>query len=604
MIVVLTFALTLVVNGLRGYLPNKTHQRCKICSHNSDDVLQNYKLETVVSSLNSYDDFMGNLVLKAAETSVFCREFESSYIDNLSTIADGIENWRNALINGCLPENDYWLEDPLRAEIVKAFMHLGIPKLAHTHPDLIHSVLRGLLELVIEYSERLSKIQSNKIEADSKESLATTDWNTYHIQNDDEFNDEEHIIKLQESSNTNEVPLIKTMEEELAQSLMRQFTSKWAPPLGALDSLDAMYGSKHGLMSTGGQSGISGGGGEGQGGFGLFDGIWSHTGWTQVRKIQQELKQMKQLQQLVRRIGRRPSVEGTLLSKIPPQRDTLTATMGVRLSPTAPIAITGLRRSDSLERMLSSEAMLLSFKGSSDSNSHSDGNSKNNIITSNSRTSNEGCCDAARVGDRSDVKYEVKETYSSPQPPTTGTPVSDNGTTGSRKRKLLFLAKMAEKSLVSYELAGWQDQNSQPKRKPWKHFQRVPTASGGPIIVCLDTSWSMAGPRESLAKAVVLECSKMAAKEGRGCFVLAFSGAGNVATCELKLGADKKGLPVLLNFLGMSFRGGTDVTTPLIKAIDLIESTMEWGSSDLLLVTDGELQTPPVPSAVMKKLRR
>lgn len=28
------------------------------------------------------------------------------------------------------------------------------------------------------------------------------------------------------------------------------------------------------------------------------------------------------------------------------------------------------------------------------------------------------------------------------------------------------------------------------------------------IVVCLDTSWSMAGPRENLAKAVVLECSK------------------------------------------------------------------------------------------------
>ena len=27
-------------------------------------------------------------------------------------------------------------------------------------------------------------------------------------------------------------------------------------------------------------------------------------------------------------------------------------------------------------------------------------------------------------------------------------------------------------------------------------------------IVCLDTSWSMAGPRENLAKAVVLECTK------------------------------------------------------------------------------------------------
>ena len=121
----------------------------------------------------------------------------------------------------------------------------------------------------------------------------------------------------------------------------------------------------------------------------------------------------------------------------------------------------------------------------------------------------------------------------------------------------------------SYENTGWTEQLSLPKKKPWTRFQTLPTAPGGPIIgtsysslppfpfslfvlhlsfysllsssppllffssliitpslfsslpfysllfsfllfslVCLDTSWSMAGPRENLAKAVVLECTK------------------------------------------------------------------------------------------------
>ena len=32
-------------------------------------------------------------------------------------------------------------------------------------------------------------------------------------------------------------------------------------------------------------------------------------------------------------------------------------------------------------------------------------------------------------------------------------------------------------------------------------MQVLPTSVGGPVIVCLDTSWSMTGPRERLAKA-------------------------------------------------------------------------------------------------------
>jgi len=170
--------------------------------------------------------------------------------------------------------------------------------------------------------------------------------------------------------------------------------------------------------------------------------------------------------------------------------------------------------------------------------------------------------------------------------------------------KLLFLARLAEGGLASYDVTGWQDERSTSKRKPWRHFSRLPTSTGGPIIVALDTSFSMTGPRESLAKAVVLESASLAAKDNRPFYLLAFAGGGNVASLELKLGADKQGLVKLLDFLSYSFHGGTDVAAPLNAALDLLQNTVEWASSDVLLVTDGELENPPISKQLMEKKLR
>ena len=49
-----------------------------------------------------------------------------------------------------------------------------------------------------------------------------------------------------------------------------------------------------------------------------------------------------------------------------------------------------------------------------------------------------------------------------------------------------------------------------------------PAAELGPIIVCLDTSGSMYGAREVVAKAVVLECMRGAHRQERKCYVYAF----------------------------------------------------------------------------------
>jgi hypothetical protein len=55
------------------------------------------------------------------------------------------------------------------------------------------------------------------------------------------------------------------------------------------------------------------------GGFGLFDGIWQHTGWRQLQELQERLKHMPELKQMIFSLGNRPSISGSKLRKIPPQ---------------------------------------------------------------------------------------------------------------------------------------------------------------------------------------------------------------------------------------------------------------------------------------------
>jgi hypothetical protein len=86
----------------------------------------------------------------------------------------------------------------------------------------------------------------------------------------------------------------------------------------------------------------------------------------------------------------------------------------------------------------------------------------------------------------------------------------------------LFLAKKVEAKLLSYELSGWTETPANPRPRP-RYLQRLPSAPGGPLILCLDTSWSMTGAREQLAKAVVLACVVAAHKQKRACQVFPYT---------------------------------------------------------------------------------
>lgn len=153
----------------------------------------------------------------------------------------------------------------------------------------------------------------------------------------------------------------------------------------------------------------------------------------------------------------------------------------------------------------------------------------------------------------------------------------------------LWHARRAERTLLTYLVEGT-GYDSAPPRLP-------PRLERGPVIVCVDTSASMRGTPERIAKALALEAARTAHRENRRCLLFAFSGPDQVVEHELTFGAG--GIPRLLDFLALSFEGGTELSEPLLRASARLESE-HWARADLLVLTDGLFLPPPL---AIKRLR-
>ncbi len=112
----------------------------------------------------------------------------------------------------------------------------------------------------------------------------------------------------------------------------------------------------------------------------------------------------------------------------------------------------------------------------------------------------------------------------------------------------------------------------------------------GPMLLCLDTSGSMRGAPENIAKAVVIAALRAAHGAGRGCRLIAFGGPGELTERDLPAGA--AGLEALLDLMGQGFDGGTDVQAPIERAVQSVHEA-RWRSADLLIVSDGEFGCTP-----------
>ena len=159
---------------------------------------------------------------------------------------------------------------------------------------------------------------------------------------------------------------------------------------------------------------------------------------------------------------------------------------------------------------------------------------------------------------------------------------------GHPKLRFLWHARRAERALLTYRVEGIETERVWVEREA-QIEGRKPRLERGPIVAVIDTSGSMHGLPERVAKALVLEALRTAHSEKRRCFLYAYSGPTQVLEHELTLSAE--GIGRLLAFLGLSFGGGNDETGVMARVIARLDEE-GWKKADVIWVSDGEWPTP------------
>ena len=151
--------------------------------------------------------------------------------------------------------------------------------------------------------------------------------------------------------------------------------------------------------------------------------------------------------------------------------------------------------------------------------------------------------------------------------------------------KKLFQLKFAQKQLLSFE---YQDMQAATKKTVEQEEANIGKKEPkGPIIICVDTSGSMHGTPENIAKTVTFALTKIAVEQERKCFVISFS--IGIETLELTGANEDNYLQKLVRFLRMSFNGGTDAEPALRKALTMLagsDTATGYKNADVLMISD------------------
>jgi uncharacterized protein with von Willebrand factor type A (vWA) domain len=161
---------------------------------------------------------------------------------------------------------------------------------------------------------------------------------------------------------------------------------------------------------------------------------------------------------------------------------------------------------------------------------------------------------------------------------------------------LLFDLKVVESSLMCFDMQGIQSVVVHGETEEDRSVKEADKQ--GPMVICIDTSGSMSGMPETVAKAVALSLATKAREEQRPCYLINFS--TGIDTLDL---SEHVGMESVLRFLQMSFHGGTDVTPALEHALDKMEED-EYRNADVLIVSDFIMAELPERSLERIKIRR
>ena len=154
---------------------------------------------------------------------------------------------------------------------------------------------------------------------------------------------------------------------------------------------------------------------------------------------------------------------------------------------------------------------------------------------------------------------------------------SEKGLLNDPDLEILFDLKYAENRLMCFDKQGYSEVT--------RDSDDIVTVSSeesfmGPIILCVDTSGSMQGSPERIAKAVALYMAMTASAQRRRCYLINFS--TSIRSLDIEPPAGMRGL---LDFLSHSFHGGTDIVPALREAVKKIGDE-DYSRADVLVVSD------------------
>ena len=143
---------------------------------------------------------------------------------------------------------------------------------------------------------------------------------------------------------------------------------------------------------------------------------------------------------------------------------------------------------------------------------------------------------------------------------------------------VLFDMKFVEGRLMCFEMEGLKANSYDIEEEIRAEVEEEEKL--GPVIICIDTSGSMQGSPETIAKAVTLYMATRAMSQQRDCYLINFS--TGIETLDL---SGQIGMAKLTAFLQRSFHGGTDAGPALTHALGMM-SQKKYERSDLLIISD------------------
>lgn len=143
----------------------------------------------------------------------------------------------------------------------------------------------------------------------------------------------------------------------------------------------------------------------------------------------------------------------------------------------------------------------------------------------------------------------------------------------------VFLKKYIDKTLLTLQ---YEDKRLVTSEHQFTEVhQKVRRKEKGPFILCVDTSMSMEGKPEEIAKVLCFGILKMAAKDNRRAYLINFS--NQIKTMDLLNLSES--LDEVAAFLRMSFMGGTDISLPLYEALSQLKN-QNYHDADVLIISD------------------